>query len=137
MSKFEDFIKDNAQEADESSIDRVLRSFRKLIGKLHGPLEKLARKVMLFFDMLKDYRDGKYQDIPSFTIGAIVFVLLYVIMPFDCIPDMLPGVGLIDDAIVVATAWAMFSVDIERYEAWRNGERERHNESEKQEQNEE
>jgi uncharacterized membrane protein YkvA (DUF1232 family) len=122
MSKIEDFIKDNATDADETAIDQVLNGIKTLFGKLRGPLAKFARKIKLLVSMLRDYKDGKYDDVPSFTIGAIVFVLLYVIMPIDCIPDLIPGVGLIDDAIVVATAWAMFSVDIERYEAWKNGQ---------------
>jgi len=60
----------------------------------------LLNKAKLLYEMLCDYLDGKYKGVPWRTIAMVIFALLYVINPFDLIPDFIPGVGWIDDAAV-------------------------------------
>jgi len=37
-----------------------------------------------------------------------VLLVLYLAMPFDVIPDFLPGIGYLDDVVVVVLALALF-----------------------------
>jgi uncharacterized membrane protein YkvA (DUF1232 family) len=41
---------------------------------------------------------------PTYVRVALIAALAYFIDPFDLIPDMLPVIGLTDDAAVIATA---------------------------------
>jgi uncharacterized membrane protein YkvA (DUF1232 family) len=52
--------------------------------------------------MLRDYWLSAYPDVSWWVITVIVFALLYVFSSIDLIPDFLPGIGLLDDALVIA-----------------------------------
>ena len=82
-------------------------------------MEKFAEQIRLFIEMLCDYQSGEYGKTPIGTIGVIVCALLYILTPFDCVPDFIPLVGLIDDALVMATAVAMVGLDVQDYKLWR------------------
>jgi uncharacterized membrane protein YkvA (DUF1232 family) len=49
----------------------------------------------------------------------VVFSLLYVLNPMDLIPDVIPGVGAIDDAAVVSLCLLLIEQDLLAYRSWR------------------
>jgi uncharacterized membrane protein YkvA (DUF1232 family) len=88
-----------------------LAASRPSFGRL-GKARDLAKNVVVLFEMLVD---------PSFvvpwrTTAGIIFALAYFISSFDLIPDVVPVLGFLDDALVVAEVVYMFSADIRRYE---------------------
>jgi uncharacterized membrane protein YkvA (DUF1232 family) len=56
--------------------------------------------------MGSDYLSGAYTRVPAFTIWVIIFALLYVAGPFDLIPEIIPGMGWLDDAFVVGLVFS-------------------------------
>jgi len=54
--------------------------------------------VVLFRRLLAD------PDVPQHRKLALVFVVGYLLLPFDLVPDFIPVAGQLDDAIVVALA---------------------------------
>ncbi|HWI21187.1 MAG TPA: DUF1232 domain-containing protein [Baekduia sp.] len=58
--------------------------------------------VVLFGRLL---RDSRVSPARKLLLGALV---LYLVMPLDLIPDFIPVVGQLDDAIVVAIALRLF-----------------------------
>ena len=119
MGATEDFIREKAKNVKEEDISWVLRCVGCIREKVCGPLEKFAEQIRLFIEMLCDYQSGEYGKAPIGTIGVIVCALLYILTPFDCVPDFIPLVGLIDDALVMATAVAMVGLDVQDYKLWR------------------
>ena len=63
-------------------------------------LERYAKDLLLLMSLVKDYYQGNYRNIPYRTISAAVIGLLYVLNPIDLIPDFIPFIGHIDDALV-------------------------------------
>ena len=49
------------------------------------------------------------------TIAA----LLYVLSPIDLIPDFIPVVGYVDDALVVAVCIKLVQADLDKYRDWK------------------
>jgi uncharacterized membrane protein YkvA (DUF1232 family) len=52
--------------------------------------------------LIRAYYRGQYRAIPVTTLLIIVAALIYLVNPLDLIPDWIPGLGLIDDAFILA-----------------------------------
>jgi len=67
-----------------------------------------------FITLLDMLRDSTFR-IDSTTYLTIAGALAYVVMPFDVIPDFIPGVGFIDDIFVVGIVIKSLSDEVLRY----------------------
>ena len=65
--------------------------------------------------------DGTYRQTPYWTLAVITFTMLYVLKPVDIIPDALPVIGQLDDAVVVGLCVKMVSGDLQDYKVWKLG----------------
>jgi uncharacterized membrane protein YkvA (DUF1232 family) len=54
--------------------------------------------------LVRAYYRGEYLEVPATTLVIIIAAIIYVVNPFDMIPDWIPGLGLLDDAFVLALA---------------------------------
>jgi len=88
-----------------------------------GPLGRFIGDFKLLIAVVKDYWKGRYRKIPFFSIAAIVAALLYVINPFDIIPDIIPVIGYLDDAAVIAACLAMVRQDLHNYKLWKSAQK--------------
>ncbi len=62
---------------------------------------------------------------PWLVIASVGGSLLYVLYPIDLIPDFIPFVGYLDDALVFAACLKFVIQDLEKYRQWKNGQTER------------
>jgi uncharacterized membrane protein YkvA (DUF1232 family) len=58
--------------------------------------------IRLYWRLFRDAR------VPLWPKALIVAALGYVVLPFDLIPDFIPGVGEIDDLVIVLAAARWF-----------------------------
>lgn len=84
---------------------------------------KYLSEIPLLVSLVKAYVDRRYVEIPVGSIIAIIGALIYFLSPFDVIPDFLPGVGILDDAAVIAFATKLVHEDLMEYKAWRDAHR--------------
>ena len=75
------------------------------------------------FNLLKDYWNGDYREIPWGILASIVAALLYVLSPIDLVPDIIPLFGLADDAVVVALCMKYIHDDLEKYKKFKEEQR--------------
>ncbi|HEY9119666.1 MAG TPA: DUF1232 domain-containing protein [Marinobacter sp.] len=101
--------------ADLLSRQRAIEDKVRNSGKLH----RFSTDIRLMFSMLGDYWQGNYRQVPWKSIAAIAGALIYVLNPLDLIPDLLLGVGFLDDAGVVAACLTFVESDLLRYAAWK------------------
>lgn len=83
-------------------------------------LERYTNDLLLLMSLVKDYYQGNYRNIPYKTISAAVVGLLYVINPIDLIPDFIPFVGQIDDALVLKFCLKLMEKDLSKYKTWKD-----------------
>ncbi|MBS9780609.1 MAG: DUF1232 domain-containing protein [Moraxellaceae bacterium] len=110
----------NPKQVDDADIKKVLDSEDKIQDKLHtkSPIDRFFTDIQLFLGLLKDYYYGNYRKIPYKSIASIVTALLYLINPIDIIPDAIPVIGQIDDALVLGFCLKMIESDLEKYRFW-------------------
>lgn len=82
-----------------------------LAGEVWENLQLLTR-------MIKAAMAGEYKGIPSSTLVAGIAVLIYFISPIDLIPDMIPVIGLLDDATLLAWFIASIKTELDKYKEW-------------------
>ena len=111
---------ERTENVTDEEVEEVLGKQRKAedIIRHAGALRKYWEDVKTFFSMVRDYVGGAYREAPFGTIAAIVGALAYVLSPIDAIPDVLPIVGYIDDAAVLALCLKLVNGDVEDYRRW-------------------
>ena len=103
-----------------SDAEGVLKRQEEIKKKMaRGPLREYLEYAKLFFLLLSDFLSGRYKEVPWFTIAAIVGALIYILNPFDVVPDFIPFVGQVDDALVVAVCLSLVKEDLIKYKAWK------------------
>ena len=69
--------------------------------------------------LIKDYYKGDYRKIPFRTISAGVVGAIYTLNPIDLIPDSIPFIGYIDDALVLKFCLKQAQKDLQKYKVWK------------------
>ena len=101
-----------------------------LLDQVEAKLETVPKagvylaEVPRMIALLKDYIQKDYTDVPKKSLILIVAALLYLVNPKDIIPDKYIGVGLLDDAAVVAACIALTKKDLDAYDAWKDAKTE-------------
>src|SRR4051812_22963692 len=67
---------------------------RRDLGDAFEDLQALLR-------LIRAYAKREYRDLPTKTVVAAAAAVIYFISPVDLIPDVLAGVGYIDDTAVI------------------------------------
>ena len=95
------------------------KSYIKNPERLRGLLTEAAKKVasmprepfretwaylQTMLRLLRAYHRGEYRNVPTTALVSIIAALAYVANPFDLIPDVVPFLGFLDDAAVIAFA---------------------------------
>ena len=84
-----------------------------------GLVGRLIEDVGLLFSLGKDFFSGRYRRVPAWTLVMLMLVLIYIISPFDIIPDFIIGYGQIDDALVAFLCLYLLEKDLLIYKEWR------------------
>jgi uncharacterized membrane protein YkvA (DUF1232 family) len=89
------------------------------LAKARGHLKKIpmAREAVALYFCLLD------PSTPVWVKGIVAAALAYFVLPLDAVPDILPFVGLADDASLLAAAYASVSAfvtadHLEKARAW-------------------
>lgn len=114
-------VKNGAAKVTDADFNKVIEKSEEIKQKIQsgGPLDKYIDDIKILIAMVKDYKNGIYKEIPYFSIAAIVFSLLYIFNPFDILPDVIPILGLLDDAAVMAASLQLIEQDIYNYKKWK------------------
>jgi len=117
----EGYIRKGAERIKDKDFEKVIDKSEEIRKKFEsgGPLGRFIEDFKLLMGVVVDYWNKKYRDIPYWAISAIVFALIYVLSPIDLIPDFIPVIGLVDDALVVAICLSLVEHQLHNYKEWK------------------
>jgi len=104
--EYDDQLKTYSGKARAEDIPRIEQNIG---GMNRGPIKKLWGDVQLLWMMVKDPQAAWSSK--GIAIGA----LLYLVSPFDVIPDVVPVLGLTDDVGVILAAVGSLSYQLTKY----------------------
>lgn len=70
--------------------------------------------------MFRDLLGRRYRQWPAGTLVGGVLGFVYLLNPLDLIPEALPGIGVIDDALMMGVFLAFLSRDVKKYLSWKH-----------------
>lgn len=93
---------------------------RERAAKLTGvPGRVLRGELELALMCLKDHAAGRCPQIPYYSISLLAAGVAYLADQLDFVPDFLPRIGMLDDALVMAVACDLSRDGLRRYCVWK------------------
>ena len=84
--------------------------------QIHAPkFPHLVEQLEFLADVVEDFAEGAYKDIPYSAAAAAAFAIIYTHRLLDIIPDFVAKVSFEDDSAVVRAVLIMFEKDFEKY----------------------
>ena len=113
------------------AVSKGTGSVLELLNKASGKLEPLKSAPLLgdsvadvqdVVSMLNDYYHGRYKKLPFAVLAGSLAIVAYLISPIDLIPDGVPVLGFIDDALIINLVLELcVDTELKRYRKWREG----------------
>lgn len=132
---FEDYIKNIDQEKVDEYFNESSKGAEELLNdedKMEKFLQKLEKKfkaipsvgnalayMPIMISLVRSYVKKDYTELPITSIISIIVALAYFLSPVDLIPDVVPGAGYVDDALIISACVALVKTDIDDYLIWR------------------
>lgn len=120
----EEYVKEGAEKVTPRDIQTVVERSDEINKRFSakGPLKRFIEDGKMLTAMIRDWRAGSYRKAMYGTIAAAVFALIYVVNPFDIIPDVLPIIGAVDDAAVIGACLMLVERDLKAYRLWKESQ---------------
>ncbi|WP_257349430.1 YkvA family protein [Pseudalkalibacillus decolorationis] len=98
----------------------MVRKVRSKLNKqeIRDSLKGFLGKVQALVRLVDQYRLGNYRDISKKSIILVAAGLLYFLSPIDAVPDILAGIGLVDDLAVITYIWKTVDKEIKQFLHW-------------------
>lgn len=102
----------------EKSIKIIGNAFQRAYSR-KKELTNIWKQLKLLLELANDYIRGNYTSIPYKSILILFAGIVYFVSPLDAIPDVILGLGFLDDIFVLSLIIKQLDVDINRYQAWK------------------
>lgn len=84
-------------------------------GRVPGTLDRIRDDLSTLVQLVRAYASGAYRDVPRSSLLLIAAGVLYFVSPLDLIPDLLVGVGFLDDVTVLTYVIRVVRGEIDRF----------------------
>jgi uncharacterized membrane protein YkvA (DUF1232 family) len=78
-------------------------------------MQKITNQARLVLELSDDFRSGAYRSISWVSIAVAAACLVYAVSPSDIVPDAIPGLGALDDMVVLTLGMRFLERDLRAY----------------------
>ena len=103
---------------DKNKTKQLLHDALNKAYRNRNQLKSVWEDLMAVCRMLKAWSKGDYQSVPWKTIVLSLATVIYFLNPFDVAPDFIPGIGYLDDAVVLGFVVNSIKKELERFLRW-------------------
>lgn len=103
---------------DRSRTLRVVHEAVKYGRKNQGAVSRVGSDLFTMLRLLQAWATRDYRRVPWRAVTYTLAAVLYFLSPIDLIPDMLAGVGFVDDAAMLAFVARQVRKDLEDFRQW-------------------
>lgn len=103
---------------EPARIQSIVRRATEKLGNHGGRLGELRSDVPVLLRLVRAWGRKDYRAIPWKSLVSVVAALLYFVSPVDLLPDLIPLIGFVDDAAVVAFVLKSLKTDIDAFRDW-------------------
>ena len=83
-----------------------------------GSLRKVLSDLATLVRLVRAWFRKEYRQVPWPTIAIALGAIIYFVNPFDAIPDFIPGVGYLDDALVIGVTVKSIKTALDAFRVW-------------------
>lgn len=91
-------------------------------GRHDRQLSAVREDLLLLRTLAGAWWRGEYRAVSSQALVAVVAALVYFLSPVDAIPDVLLGVGYLDDIAVIAWLMRTWRSELDSFRVWRDAQ---------------
>lgn len=78
----------------------------------------LKAQISLIGRLMKANLTGTYKLKSTRVLVGLLAACIYFINPFDLVPDLLVGIGLVDDMAIIAWVFSSAATELKAFEEW-------------------
>ena len=120
VSYFRKLLKDAKSHASESNQETTVGKVRKLLTEVEGSkVPGFVREAMTTLEDLTEMLEDQDYELPKTEATRVLATLTYFANPADLIPDSIPGLGFLDDAIMIKIVEHDFKNELWGYRRFR------------------
>ena len=86
-----------------------------------GAFKGLWPYLLTMLRLIRAFCSGKYKRVSWESLISVIVAIAYFASPLDLIPDFLPGVGYLDDAMIVRFVYRSVKAELDRFMEWESG----------------
>lgn len=101
-----------------TQVQRKMKNVKVPLSSVNAGLNESLANAAVMGRMAKAYGRGRYRRVPWGALGAIAAALIYFITPTDAIPDFILGMGLVDDATIIALVAKSVATVLAEFRLW-------------------
>lgn len=109
--------------------ERLRQLFKEAVKKAatirRDPFKDLWAYFQAMLRLIRAYYRREYRNVPLQNLVMIVGAIIYIVNPFDLIPDWIAGLGFADDAVVLGFAVQRTRQTLDDFMTWETASRER------------
>ena len=109
--------------------ERLRQLFKEAVKKAptipREPFKELWAYFQAMLRLIRAYYRREYRNVPLQNLAMIVGAVIYILNPFDLIPDWIAGLGFADDAVVLAFAVRQTRQTLDDFMTWEIASRDR------------